>query len=310
MAIERIDRLLHADWSLSPSKRWCARARRIKGRWLIGDPARIDDVYRWRDTVLMASREGTTLAGFDFPIGVPERWASQVGVTDFRAFMATLDTPQWQRFFETASTPEEISLTRPFYPQRTCKGIRQSDLTQALGVDDFDALRRSCERDMPGRRPCPLFWTLGANQVGKAAQTGWQSLIRPAMAQGAALWPFDGLLAELAGTHQCILCETWPTLAARLLGAELSPRQSKRRQADRIDIGMRLLETGLPVVWETSARASLESGFGKRPEGEDAFDAMLGLLMMIAVVEGALPVASRLSPVERQLEGWILGLCR
>ncbi|ART61851.1 hypothetical protein C8D96_0344 [Kushneria marisflavi] len=309
MALIDIDRLLHADWSLSPSKRWYTQARRFNGLWQISAPVCIDNSRAWCESVLMAPSQGATLAGFDFPIGVPGQWARQVNVTDFRQWLETLETPQWQHFFDTAATRDEISLTRPFYPRRAGKGMRQSDLTQALGVESFDALRRQCERDMLGRQPCPLFWTLGANQVGKAAQVGWQDVIRPAVGQGAALWPFDGELASLAVSHRCILCETWPTLAARLMGAELSGRQSKRRQSDRLEVCRRLLGTGLPVAWETPARAWLESGFGERADGEDAFDAMLGLVMMIAVVEGQLPASSALSPMARHIEGWILGWC-
>ncbi|WP_438767590.1 hypothetical protein [Kushneria sp. TE3] len=308
MALPGIDRLLHADWSLSPSKRWCAQARRIEGQWHISDSVRIRDIETWRDDVLLSPVHGTTLAGFDFPIGVPEQWATRVGVTDFRAWLGTLKETRWRQFFDTAATPEEISLTRPFYPRRASKGIKQSDLTRALQVESFDALRRACERDMSGRKPCPLFWTLGANQVGKAAQAGWREVIMPALDQGAALWPFDGTLAALAQENHCILCETWPTLAARLMKNELSPRQSKRRQVDRVEAGKALFESGLPIVWDGQAKASVVSGFGERADGEDAFDAMLGLLMMIAVVEGHLPASSTLSPVARHLEGWILGL--
>ncbi len=310
MAIAGIGRLLHADWSLSPSKRWYAKALCIDGQWQVSDPVRIQDARRWCHDVLMSPAYGTTLAGFDFPIGVPAQWATQVGVTHFRDWLAVLDMPRWQRFFDTADTPEDITLTRPFYPQHARKGMQQSDLTRALNVDDFDALRRGCERDMPGRKPCPLFWTLGANQVGKAAQAGWRDVILPALGEGAALWPFDGEPAELAQTHHCILCETWPTLAAGLLGVGFSARQSKRRQADRLDACRHLLESDLPIAWCAQARASLMSGFGERADGEDAFDAMLGLVMMIAVVEGRLPISSALSHEERQLEGWILGLCR
>ncbi|ARS53802.1 hypothetical protein [Kushneria konosiri] len=308
MAITGIDRLLHADWSLSPSKCWYAQARRFDGLWRVSAPARIDNGRVWRESVLMAPSQGATLAGFDFPIGVPKQWARQVNVTDFRQWLEMLGTPRWQNFFDTAATHDEISLTRPFYPQQGKKGVRQSDLTQALGVESFDALRRHCEHDMPGRKPCPLFWTLGANQVGKAAQAGWQDVVIPAVLQGAALRPFDGELASLAASGRCILCETWPTLAARLIGAELSGRQSKRRQSDRREVCHRLLMTGLPVTYEASARAVLETGFGERADGEDAFDAMLGLLMMVAVVEGQLPASPVLSPMARQVEGWILGL--
>ncbi|WP_299258722.1 hypothetical protein [uncultured Kushneria sp.] len=308
MAIAGIDRLLHADWSLSPSKRWYAEAWRMNGLWQIRDPVRIDNLQVWRDKVLLSPSQGTTLAGFDFPIGIPGQWAKQVDVTDFRLWLDMLEAARWRDFFDTAGAVEEISLTRPFYPRHARKGVKQSDLTQALNVESFDALRRACERAMPGRKPCPLFWTLGANQVGKAAQTGWQDVIRPAVAQGAALWPFDGELTTLAQTRHCIVCETWPTLAARRVGAELSARQSKRRQTDRLDACQRLLNSQLPIEWQTQAKASLLSGFGERADGEDAFDAMLGLLMMVAVVEGQLPVSSSLSSVARRIEGWILGL--
>lgn len=308
MMIAGIDRLLHADWSLSPSKRWYAEARHREGLWQIRDPVRIDNIHVWRDEVLLLPSQGATLAGFDFPIGVPKSWAVQTDVTSFRSWLDVLESSRWQAFFDTAGTREEISLTRPFYPRHARKGMKQSDLTQALNVESFDALRRACERDMSGRKPCPLFWTLGANQVGKAAQTGWQDVVRPAVAEGAALWPFDGELTTLAQTRHCILCETWPTLAARLMGAELSARQSKRRQTDRVVACRRLMNTKLPVEWQTLAKASLLSGFGERAAGEDAFDALLGLLMMVAVVEGQLPVSSTLLSEARDVEGWILGL--
>jgi hypothetical protein len=46
-------------------------------------------------------------------------------------------------------------------------------------------LRRQCERATPTRRAaCPLFWTLGSNQVGKAAISGWQEVIAPAQRHG------------------------------------------------------------------------------------------------------------------------------
>jgi hypothetical protein len=53
-------------------------------------------------------------------------------------------------------------------------------------------------------------------------------------------------------------------------------------------------------------RHALADGFGPRKDGEDVFDAAVGLLGMIEVVEGR-----RLaSPIERSAqdwEGWILG---
>src|SRR5579871_2953882 len=47
---------------------------------------------------------------------------------------------------------------------------------------------------------CVLFWTLGGNQVGRAAIIGWQDVLAPAMRAMTPplfLWPFHGTLADL-----------------------------------------------------------------------------------------------------------------
>lgn len=51
---------------------------------------------------------------------------------------------------------------------------------------------------------CPLFWTLGANQVGKGAIIGWRDVLSPALHddKGVFLWLFDGFLDDLlTATH-------------------------------------------------------------------------------------------------------------
>ena len=50
-------------------------------------------------------------------------------------------------------------------------------------------LLRVCElKTEHSQAACSLFWTLGGNQVGKGALTGWQEVIRPALLRGARLW--------------------------------------------------------------------------------------------------------------------------
>ena len=48
----------------------------------------------------------------------------------------------------------------------------------ALGLDGAAALSRACDR-ATAERPAgaPLFWTLGANQVGKAAIAAWRTML-------------------------------------------------------------------------------------------------------------------------------------
>jgi hypothetical protein len=48
-------------------------------------------------------------------------------------------------------------------------------------------------------------------------------------------------------------------------------------------------------------------GFTDHPSGEDRFDAVLGLIAMVAVVAGEHPSAVPDTREVKQLEGWILG---
>nr|WP_298415887.1 DUF429 domain-containing protein [uncultured Halomonas sp.] len=304
------DRLLHADWSRTPDKRWVAEARwdDAKQHWRVSAPHRVGNINAWLSTFLEKEEGSATLAGFDFPLGVPARWAHQVGIETFGGFLDQLAAGQWPDFFHVAETPQDIALDRPFYPNGSRRGMRQAELVSALGVATFDDLRRECERRTPGRLPCPLFWTLGANQVGKAAIAGWREVVISARSQGATLWPFDGDLVSLAERSRCVLCETWPTLAAHLLGVGMGAGQSKRRQADRIQKGRQLLADTQRVTWDNDAKEQLADGFGTSAGGEDPFDALLGLLMMIEIADGRLAAAPRLTSSQRNLEGWILGL--
>jgi hypothetical protein len=78
----------------------------------------------------------------------------------------------------------DISIQRPFYPFAP-GNKRHAHLLNALGLDSIDDLRRECEKQQPGRRAaCPLFWTLGANQVGKGAIIGWRDVLAPRAKRG------------------------------------------------------------------------------------------------------------------------------
>jgi hypothetical protein len=76
------------------------------------------------------------------------------------------------------------------------------------------ALRRRCELAQPGRRAaCSIFWTLGGQQVGKAAIAGWKEVLIPALDDteiDLRLWPFDGSLSELVARGRVVVAETYP----------------------------------------------------------------------------------------------------
>jgi hypothetical protein len=216
---------------------------------------------------------------------------------------------KWSDFYRVCDRDEEISLHRPFYPRVSSRNAKQVHLLKALRVDNIDALRRVCEQRTGTRNAaCSLFWTLGGNQVGKAAISGWQSVVQPARREGAQLWPFDGELVALSRDGRLVICETYPAEAYGHVGARFPPGASKQRQSDRRAAAASLLTNSSKygIQFSSAASAALADGFGPLKSGEDPFDAALGLLGMIEVVDGQRQAAPA-SAEALQCEGWILG---
>ena len=175
-------------------------------------------------------------------------------------------------------------------------------------------LLRRCEQPTAQRAAAsPLFWTLGAKQVGRSAIIGWRDLIAPALATGLplSLWPFDGELQPSSNDGRIVVAETYPAEACVQLGMRPPGRGwSKRSQPDRRVRSMALLDWAVRRGFELESglQAMLHDGFGARPDGEDAFDAVLGLFAMLEVVLGRRPGGAPVDATVRRLEGWILGL--
>jgi hypothetical protein len=62
---------------------------------------------------------------------------------------------------------------------------------------------------------CCLFWTLGGNQVGEAAMSGWRDVLAPALRNKGplSLWRFDGPLPSLLVPRKVLVAETYPAEA-------------------------------------------------------------------------------------------------
>lgn len=299
-------RLVHADWSTHAGKRWVAEASREGGQWEVSAPYLVGEVTLFLDELLIGPQPA--LAGFDFPIGLPASFGNQTEFSSFGEAISALGTGYWSRFYDVCDSADEISVSRPFYPRVSTASARQVHLLNGLNVADIDALRRSCERATADRRAaCSLFWTLGGNQVGKAAISGWRDIVQPARKRGALLWPFDGELSELVHAKRLVIAETYPGEAYGHVGIRFRADQSKQRQADRCDVtsnlGARCRSVGIRLSPDM-ARA-LADGFGPRKDGEDPFDAVVGLLGMIEVADGRRGAGQPRSAAH--WEGWILG---
>jgi hypothetical protein len=110
--------VIHSDWSTSPHKRWSAEARLIDGGWVASAHRLVPN-----PTALITPGK-PKLLGFDFPIGLPIAYASQVGIDDFLSFLPKFGHGDWESFYLPATTPSEISLRRPFGSRALPGGAR------------------------------------------------------------------------------------------------------------------------------------------------------------------------------------------
>ncbi len=257
---------------------------------------------------LRAEARGAPVAlGIDVPLGLPRDYAARhlAGLPGFPAFLDGLAARP--AFLDVCTTLDQVSPDRPFYPQRGLRGMTRLAHAQALGLADADRLHRQCDR-ATAERPAgaPLFWTLGANQAGKAAISAWRDLLRPALAM-PNLWPFDGPFRALLRPGQIALAETYPAEAMRQLGLRMGG--SKRRQADRLALAPSIVAAmaSLGAQPDAGLSAWLGSGFGSDAAGEDRLDCLLGVLCVLQVVLGRRTDAAPADPWVQRWEGWVLG---
>jgi hypothetical protein len=296
----------HADWSAHPGKRWICVAERAAAGWIAAAPRLVGDPTRLLPA-LMAGGAPVAL-GLDLPLGLPRAFAAGRAEAGFPAFLAAR-LPE-DPFFRVADALESVSAARPFYPMRGVRGMSRAAHAAALGFAGPADLSRACDRATADRPAgAPLFWTLGANQTGKAAIAAWRDWLAPALRAGApiALWPFAGPMAGLLAPGRAVLAEVYPAEALRQLGLRLAG--SKRDAAARRDLAgpLRAAMARLGIDADADLAQAIVAGFGTDAAGEDRLDCVLGLLNLIAVLDGARPDHIPADPWIRQWEGWVLG---
>jgi hypothetical protein len=298
----------HADWSIDPRKRWITVARRSTAGWTLTAPRSVGDVATLLTRLTTEAEGGPVALGADLPIGLPRAYAATRPEADFPAFLRSIAL--MPDFFTVCPTLEDVRPDRPFYPARGVAGMTRLSHAQALGLADASGLSRACDR-ATAERPAgaPLFWTLGANQSGKAAIAAWQHLILPAIASGAKLrlWPFDGPFRALMSPGSVALAETYPAEALRHLGITL--RGSKRRHTDRCATADALITAmdRMAATPDDAMRRAVLDGFGADVSGEDRFDSVLGVLCVLNVLAGHRPDTIPPDPWIQRWEGWVLG---
>ncbi len=298
----------HADWSIDASKRFVCIARRGSKGWTVAAPVPVGAVENFLARLRLAAAGAPVALGVDFPIGLPRAYASHYADGDFPRFLRGLT--QQADFFRVCAQLAEITPARPFYPARGIKGMTRAAHAAALGLADAASLSRACDRATASRPAgAPLFWTLGANQSGKAAIAAWRDMLVPALTAGDPLdlWPFAGPYRGLLAPGRVAVAETYPAEALRHLSLRLPG--SKRRQADRAALAdaLRAAMAALRAQPHQALTAAITDGFGAHADGEDRFDSLLGVLCVINVLDGHRPDTAPDDPWLRSWEGWVLG---
>jgi hypothetical protein len=276
--------------------------------WVLDAPELAGDVATLLARLRARAAGAAVALGIDCPIGVPRGYAAGLTASDFPSFLRGLTVESG--FFTVAATLDAVSPLAPFYPAHGVRGMTRLAHAQALGLADAAALCRACDQ-ATAERPAgaPVFWTLGANQSGKAAIAAWRDLLIPALhgPSPPRLWPFEGPFRGLLAPGAVAIAETYPAEAMRHLG--LKPTGSKRRQADRAAYAP-AITAALPRLSAAAAPslvAALNDGFGASAAGEDQFDSVLGVLCVLGVLTGQRPDATPDDPQLTKWEGWVLG---
>ncbi|MEL6703420.1 MAG: CatA-like O-acetyltransferase [Bacteroidota bacterium] len=288
-------------------------ARWQEGAYSVAPPKLVGDLGSFWARLRHEAPDGPILIGFDFPIGLPAVYAANAGVDGFPEALARFGSDAWARFYDVCETASEISVRRPFYPYRP-GGTKRAHLLDGLGLASGNDLLRWCDQATETRGPAsPLFWTLGGKQVGKAAIIGWRDLLAPGLrddALGLRLWPFHGPLDTLLEGNAIVVAETYPAEACIHLG--LSPpggAWSKTSQEGRQRQSAPLLTWAKQrgVHLDDVLAAMIDDGFGDRKDGEDPFDATVGLFGMLEVALGHRRANVPDSSAVQRVEGWIFG---
>ena len=277
------------------------------GAWTVAAPCPVGDV-----ATLLARLVGagdTVALGVDFPLGLPRAYAARhAAEPDFPGFLRGL--AQRPGFFAVCDHLADLTPDRPFYPRRGLAGMTRLAHAAALGLADASALSRLCDRATADRPAgAPLFWTLGAQPVrqGRHRRLARHAAARarPVRRAGAVAVrrAFSRAVAAGPGGHRGNLPGRGhaPTRPAhgRQQAAPGGPHPAGGGAA-------RGNGRGGPMP-DAAMAGTMAAGFGADAAGEDRFDSLLGLLCVVAVLDGRRPDTAPADPWVRRWEGWVLG---
>jgi alkylated DNA nucleotide flippase Atl1 len=295
------DAVICADWSKNPASRqaWIAEPQKLRLRPLHGASWTLETLVQ---AGMRARRNEFVLVAFDAPIGVPASYLdaarSMFDMEDRATFVDWLPAALARASFcDPVTDPEDWSPVRPFFQVRAGEGGRKlfEAAAAAYGVD----LRRRIERETRGNS---VFAFGLPGQVAPAAQALWRELAAT-LDTGAAIWPFDGSIEELARCRSVVLCEIYPRAAyGTALGAALParPRSIAKTKAEVRAVEVAALKS---AEWIRDWGVEIEHD-AFAVDSEDHFDALMTAAAVLRLTLDGLPLTT--FPCDSVAEGAIL----
>jgi hypothetical protein len=276
--------IYYADWGSSPKKRWLARAVLERGHYVAHPPAPVGEHKALVQRIRAEIAGDAALVGFDFPIGIPGSYARLIGVTQFKFFCSASAAVSGR----SSSMHADIHRKSLHHVPSTHRGPNARS-TPTSSLDWVRPRSMTFEGRARGhmtaeKAACPLFWTLGANQVGKAAISGWWDVLIPALRGNSRplLWPFDGSLDDLLKPGNLIIAETYPAEYCGWLFHEAINGKGKLEVRKRAGSDKLQWADDAEVLLDSDLKDMIALGF----PNDDAFDATVGLFGMLEVVLG------------------------
>jgi hypothetical protein len=125
------------------------------------------------------------------------------------------------------------------------------------------------------------------------------------------IWPFSGSLTQCCQQDNIVDVETYRAEFYSHPGLSFSfiTSRSKRRRTNQQNFSPHLLALAAKhnLELDDTLVAEIHDGFGDQSNGEDRFDAVVGLYGMIDTVIGNHPASEPAFPALCNIEGWIFG---
>lgn len=244
------------------------------------------------------SHLGPVLIAVDAPIGVPRSFA--LGRSEDSEFTRWLRTAaENPDFFRPCTEPGEWSPQHPFFVVRGEEGghTRWVDRMKEYGVEPL--------REVDGRTGAKSMFVVSGipGSVGYSAQDIWKGLLKNR--RRISVWPFDGLLDQLADPERPTLAEICPRA---LYGIALSDQPVDRRS--RLSIAKNepecrrsALESLAQQPWFLSFKVQIGDRDQALDNG-DEFDALVSAAALLRCVLEGTPLESS---YRHPIEGGMLG---